>query len=102
MPYPPDRRKRECVAKRLYARATPYLQIAGYLPVLTGILTLLYMITSFITDTRAYGGRITALQTQFAEEQLAITDMKADQGNMKIKIDDIHSYLLRGVCDTHH
>ena len=83
-----------CIAKRIYDAATPYVQIAGWLPVIGGIFTAVYLICTFISNTQSYGESITALQLKADKQQEDIAGLKKGQDDMAHEVHIIYSHLI--------
>jgi hypothetical protein len=80
-----------CLAKRWWDKATPYAQIGGFVPVLGGIITVIYLICVFISKTEAYGPAINTLQGQFFAQHDTLISIQQE-------VHDIHEW----VKATHH
>ena len=80
------RRTDTCIAKRLYEICTPYVQIAGFAPVLGGIITTIWLLFGFISNTEAYGPAISDLQHTVNQQHDSLIQMQQE-------VHDIHEWL---------
>lgn len=79
------RHKKDCVMKRLYDMATPYVQIIGWAVVAVPIL---YGSAVYLHTTLAYGDDITSLKAWREQTEPSMAAMKQE-------IDDIHEVVVR-------
>ena len=76
-----------CFIKSLYDKATPYIQLGGYLVMLGTILGGLYIGFSFVATANANTTAVADLQTFKSDTQIAIASMQQE-------IHDLHEYLI--------
>lgn len=95
------RQSDRCIAKRVYDAATPYVQIAGWLPIIGGIFTAVYLICNFISTTQSYGESITAVDSKVdkvnervLDQQQDIASLKRGQEDMAHEVHIIYSHLI--------
>lgn len=75
-----------CLAKRLYDKMTPYLQIAGYVVLLGTIVTGLWIGFTFIRQAQAASSDVEALK-QFKEETvITLAVQKTTDENIKSQL----------------
>lgn len=69
--------KRKCLVKRLYELATPYIQLTGWLVVVSSVLL---GALAIIQEVQAFDGRISALERAFidSDKRLSVIDGKLD------------------------
>lgn len=69
--------KRKCLVKRLYELATPYIQLTGWLMVVSSVLL---GALAIIQEVQAFDGRISALERAFidSDKRLSVIDGKLD------------------------
>lgn len=84
----------KCIAKRLWEAGTPYLQVAGYFPVLGGIATAVYILCGFVKDTEAYGLRITTVEQSDGHQNEEIAALKQRQEDMAKEVHALYTHML--------
>ena len=69
--------RRKCLVKRLYEIATPYIQLTGWLVVMSSVLL---GALAIIQEVQAFDGRISALERAFidSDKRLSVIDGKLD------------------------
>ena len=69
--------KRKCLIKRLYELATPYIQLTGWLMVVSSVFL---GALAIIQEVQAFDGRISALERAFidSDKRLSVIDGKLD------------------------
>lgn len=69
--------KRKCLIKRLYELATPYIQLTGWLMVVSSVIL---GALAIIQEVQAFDGRISALERAFidSDKRLSVIDGKLD------------------------
>ncbi len=95
------RRSDQCIAKHLYESATPYIQIAGWLPVIGGIASAVYLICVFINNTEGYATQISTVDSKVDKvndkvlgQQQDITSLKKGQEDMAKEVHLIYQHLI--------
>lgn len=81
----PRRRKVDkCVALRLYERATPYVQMAGWASVMIGmVFSAMWLSFSFISDSQAYENRIAKLEEKEHQQRMLLEQIGRDMAVTK-------------------
>lgn len=79
-------KERNCIVKRAWEAATPYVQILGYLPLLGGVFTTIYIVCNFIGTTNAYGPSIEELRANQGQDHDRIISIQQE-------VHDIHEWI---------
>lgn len=81
----PHRRETDnCIAKRIYEAATPYVQIIGWVAV---VLPILFVAFTYVRDVQAYNQRIESLEEFKAESTQKIAGVDEKVNGIDKKID---------------
>lgn len=77
---------KNCFMKNLWEKGTPYIQIVGWFPIFSGILTAVYMLCDFISTTQD-------AIAQVKKNQDTIVTIELWQAEKGREIDDMHEWL---------
>lgn len=82
--------RRPCLAKRLYAQATPYVQLGGWFAV---AVPALYTAFCFYTKVLAYEGRIAENAQANQQQEARINALEREQAETRAQIRFIYDWV---------